>query len=125
MIDETFFCSEKRQRLSIFKGLLERPDGESNSKSNSFTKRFYNKCMDLKSIQKQGLNPLRKLIDNYGGWPLLDNNIPSDKNYTWEITNAQLLSDLGVETLISVTVDPDPFNNSKMIITVKKFLFKI
>ncbi|KAJ8668515.1 hypothetical protein QAD02_010178 [Eretmocerus hayati] len=43
---------------------------------------FYRSCMDKVSIEKQGIQPLRRLLETLGGWPVIEDNW-DESNFSW------------------------------------------
>lgn len=75
--------------------------------------------MNVSVINNLGLSPLQALLGRYGSWPLLDDSW-TGSNYQWEIVEARLGRDLGVESFFSASLVEDMRNSSKLVITVTK-----
>lgn len=76
--------------------------------------------MDVQSLQIQGLSPLKKAVQELGGWPAGVDYGWNESDYSWEISNAGLRFKYGVHALMIITVDSDFKNNTKKMITVSK-----
>ena len=46
-------------------------------------KAVYQSCMDTETIERMGLGPLKKVLKEMGGWPLLEDNWSEGENYKW------------------------------------------
>ncbi|XP_027194172.2 neprilysin-1-like [Dermatophagoides pteronyssinus] len=80
---------------------------------------FYNGCNDKKQRNKNGYESIYQIIDNIGGWPMLDGHQwehrKSANHYRWENAYVEL-SRLGQQYLIGIEPIIDFRNTSKTII---------
>lgn len=78
-------------------------------------KTFYQSCMDVEAIEKQGTGPLWDLLERLGGWPVLmgDEWRPQGSFSLVHIHKA--LIDLGLldDMVVSLTVAPHDKDNSR------------
>lgn len=100
-----------------FSALFEAPTTKRESSSSRLVKQFYRSCMDVPALQARGLEPLKRAVDDLGGWPASSDSW-NQSGFGWEKANAALRSKYGVHALMIVTVDSDFLNNSKKMITV-------
>ena len=89
----------------ILKGLLEEP--VSSNSDNSATikaKTFYKSCMKIEKIEEIHDTPLKELISNLGGWPVINENW-QPVNWRKEELLARLRTELnqGIEKAIKLS----------------------
>lgn len=82
-------------------------------------KRFYNSCMNLTAIDSQTDLPIRKVIEELGGWPVLDANW--SENLTLVEMHKRLRA-IGLldDMIISITIVPYDKNNSRNILGISQ-----
>lgn len=87
------------------------------------TKRFYRSCLNLTAINNRGDEPLRRLIDQLGGWPILDSNW-NEKNVTL-IDMHSRLREIGLidDMIQSVTVISHDKDNTHNVLAVSPATF--
>ena len=78
-------------------------------------KNLYQGCMDMKSREQVGLEPLKQVLEKIGGWPLVDKTW-SEVNYDWVSAYIFLRSRLGLNYIFNMYVDIDSKNTSKRVI---------
>ncbi|XP_058028840.1 kell blood group glycoprotein isoform X2 [Ahaetulla prasina] len=69
----------------IMKKLLEEPQLGTNSSAKEKAVRFYTSCMNTDQIEAQGAEPLKKLINEIGGWNITGSWKQTDFNQTLQI----------------------------------------
>ena len=81
------------------------------------TAKFYNICIDAAAVEVRGDGPLKKLIDNIGGWNVTGNMKPlSAMSITQRI--GKVASELFTKPFIDVKVFFDPHDSNKHILQV-------
>lgn len=84
---------------------------------------IYRSCMDLKTINKIGDAPVKKLIKEIGGWSMDDKGTDWDEK-TWDFKKTLLYIHKQYTSaggpLFSVHIGDDPVNNSRHVIDVSK-----
>lgn len=71
--------------------------------------------MDMSARQGVGLEPLKRLLNKIGGWPIIDKNWQED-SYNWIPAYVFLRSRLGLNYIINMYVDIDSKNTSQRVI---------
>lgn len=79
------------------------------------TVKIYNSCLNTSAIESRGNSPLKKMIEDYGGWSVSGNGFNS---WSVEEKMGRVLRDLNVQTLLQVTVGTDLEDSSKHILNV-------
>ena len=81
------------------------------------TVRFYNVCIDAAAVEARGDAPLKKLIDDMGGWNVTGN---MKSLSTMDITQrlGKVTSELFIKPFIDVKVFYDPHDSNKHILQV-------
>lgn len=81
------------------------------------TVKFYNICIDAAAVQVQGDSPLKKLINDMGGWNVTGNMKPlSAMSITDRI--GKVTSEIFLKPFIDVNVFIDPHDSNKHILQV-------
>ena len=81
------------------------------------TAKIYDSCIDTAAINQRGISPLANLIRQYGGWTVTGTGLNS---WTVQEKMGNVLRDLNVQTLLSVSVATDPMDSSQHILRVSK-----
>ncbi|CAK8698313.1 unnamed protein product [Clavelina lepadiformis] len=77
--------------------------------------KFYQSCMDVKTINKLGAAPLKKLLDSQGGWPLRENVSSGWKLYDLVY---QCHGVLGQDVFFSINIGVDVWNPTQNILQI-------
>lgn len=79
------------------------------------TVKIYDSCLNTSAIESRGNSPLKKMIEDYGGWSVSGNG-----SNLWSVEEkmGRVLRDLNVQTLLQVTVGTDLEDSSKHILNV-------
>ena len=81
------------------------------------TVKFYNICIDAAAVQVQGESPLKKLINDMGGWNVTGNMEPlSAMSITDRI--GKVTSEIFLKPFIDIKVFYDPHDSKKHILQV-------
>ncbi|KFM59296.1 putative zinc metalloproteinase, partial [Stegodyphus mimosarum] len=85
---------------------------------------LYDTCMDEQSIEKEGSKPLKNILKELGGWPLLEDTDWNEKAFDWVKTLIRF-RELGYShsILFEVSVTDDPWDSSATIIKLDQPLF--
>lgn len=79
---------------------------------------FFFVCF-IESIEKRGEEPLYQLLNQLGGWPLLDGEEWNGSRWSWTDTVARMkLLGVGLDFIVEISVLPDFQNSSKRIVYV-------
>ncbi|XP_036345485.1 neprilysin-4-like, partial [Rhagoletis pomonella] len=113
--------SNKRKRLITLFGLgnlssdsISSSEYVDNDDAQLKAKYLYQSCINDDLLQKRGIKPLTKLIENLGGWPVLNPNW-NQQNFDWLNLTAQLRR-YNNDILIVEWVGPDIKNSDENII---------
>ena len=79
------------------------------------TVKIYDSCLNTSAIESRGNSPLKKMIEDYGGWSVSGNG---SNSWLVEEKMGRVLRDLNVQTLLQVTVGTDLEDSSKHILNV-------
>ena len=52
----------------------------------------YKACMDTDKIEKIGLQPLKDMLKELGGWPVLEGDSWDEENFSWIETGTLSIS---------------------------------
>ncbi|XP_078482992.1 endothelin-converting enzyme 2 isoform X1 [Ciona intestinalis] len=67
------FNALQQSNHAIMKNVLELNTTQNNSIAEKKAKIFYESCIDLEAINKRGAQPLLTMLEEVGGWPVLNN----------------------------------------------------
>ena len=85
------------------------------------TVKFYNVCTDEAAVEARGDGPLKKLIDNMGGWNVTGNMTSlSSMSITQRL--GKVSSELFTKPFIDIKVFIDPHDSNKHILQVSLFI---
>ena len=100
--------------------ILEKRITSSSKRLFQLPKKFYDSCMDLKTIDKIGDKPLRDLIHEIGSWSIDSNSGWNEENWNLEGTLLKIHKHYTSAggPLFSVHISDDPINNTRHIIEV-------
>lgn len=82
---------------------------------NSFklAKNFYKSCMDEKSIENRGIQPLIDLTKLYGGWPVIEGDKWNEDSWNWFDVLTKMLADgLDFSLLFEFGIAPSFINST-------------
>ncbi|VDK30069.1 unnamed protein product [Gongylonema pulchrum] len=82
-------------------------------------KQYYQKCVDEEDLEATGVESVQKLLQQLGGWPVLESYEWKAWNHSWERQLAHVMNRTGVNAMIlELAVSHDPLNSSKSIIEI-------
>lgn len=108
------FSLVKDELKAKLRDLLEMPISESDSNSTIGAKNLYASCMNEEAIEAMKERPLADLLEELGGWPVMDSNWTED-DFDW-VSLVAKLRQFNNDILISQWVGPDGMNSSINII---------
>ncbi|XP_023027272.2 neprilysin-4 [Leptinotarsa decemlineata] len=77
---------------------------------------FYKSCMQEELIAKRGVDPLERILDELGGWPMVTNRFNSSEfDLFWLLARLRLLNN---DVLIAQWVGPDMKNSNEYIVHI-------
>ncbi|KAL8585604.1 hypothetical protein ACOMHN_067049 [Nucella lapillus] len=98
--------------------------GSSDSAALRKAARFYNSCMDSDAIQRRGVQPLRTLLRELGGWPMIDTTWRADHFYL--NTTLMKLEHMGIPPLFTMFLTPDSRNpHTQALAVAQSFSFTL
>ena len=100
-----------------FSDLLEQPELSENTVPVIKAKQMYQSCMNLSTIETLKYGPLRQLISDLGGWPVIGDQW-SDLNFSVEDAMAKIRAAFESSIIIEASVDQDDKNSKDNIIRV-------
>ncbi|KAF7992754.1 hypothetical protein HCN44_005098 [Aphidius gifuensis] len=108
---DSYSQSEHKLKNEL-RSIINLPNFPNDTKPLRIAKDFYQTCLNTSAINKQGLDEIKKIINNTGGWPVLDGNKWNETSFDWVETTYKL-SKLGYTAnyLISVELDNTVVNS--------------
>lgn len=79
------------------------------------TLRFYESCLNTTAANALGLQSIKHLVQEYGGWSVSSN---IDPNVPLTTRMGKVLRELNVATLLDIKVKNDPLNHTKKVLSV-------
>ncbi|XP_063995296.1 membrane metallo-endopeptidase-like 1 [Diachasmimorpha longicaudata] len=93
--------------------LLKDTDSETDNEAIRKARKVYRACMNKAKIEELGAEPIKSIINDNGGWPLIMKPGEwSSKNLTWQQIHSKLERTLGTGALYSIQIVIDPRNSS-------------
>jgi neprilysin len=85
-------------------------------------KRLYRACTNTDLIESRGIEPVKRVIDSMGGWPLVDGDSwDKGNNWTWQnAVKAASAKGYPVHYLFEFSVKVDDQNTSRRTISVSE-----
>lgn len=100
----------------IIRIILDRDVSTFKSQAEKKAKLFYESCLDEdEDITKLGAKPLLTMIDNVGGWAVLNENFDV-KNWNFQKTFDSIHNTYGLECLLAWFISIDHYDSSKYIL---------
>ncbi|XP_035221572.1 neprilysin-2-like [Stegodyphus dumicola] len=108
------------------RSLLEEESVEDEPYFIQMIKRFYYSCMDLERIQQKGSEPLKKVLKDLGGWPVVEGENWNETSFEW-IDSIEQMSKKGYNhnILMGLSILPDDKNNTIQIIKLDQAALEI
>lgn len=99
--------------------ILSEPVQPDESKSFRLAKQFFSSCLNESIVERRGLEPLLEVLDELGGWPVIEGSSWSDDGLDWTDTT-EILKSIGFDTdgIFSVSVEFDSRNSTKRVLEV-------
>ncbi len=63
--------------------LLESDSPKDEAKPFRMARDVYKSCMDKDQIEMMGVRPLKDILKQFGGWPVLEGDSWNDEGYIW------------------------------------------
>lgn len=115
---DPFAILSRKVQLELLELLSEdiQPD---ELKAVRLAKEFFSSCSNLSAIEDRGLQPLTDILDELGGWPVLEGDSWEENGFNW-VEILKRLRGIGLETdmIFSLSVDRDLMNSSKSVLYV-------
>ncbi|KAG7207207.1 hypothetical protein KM043_008886 [Ampulex compressa] len=99
------------------KEILEEPAMADDVLPVRLAKAWYRSCMDLDKLEERGIRPIREMLDELGGWPLISENW--DSAIKWQDVHDNYRRLYDVHTFYNIHVQPHFVNSSKLMITLQ------
>ncbi|XP_072047613.1 endothelin-converting enzyme homolog [Amphiura filiformis] len=103
----------------VLKELFEREKANADIDAISKVKDFYAACLDLDTIETRDKDPLVKLLQELGGWPVLGNNEGgnwTEDTFDLELLLATFAGEYNMGVIFSTGVGPDDKDSSRYVI---------
>ncbi|XP_018009275.1 neprilysin-2-like [Hyalella azteca] len=99
--------------------LVESEDSSEDTSSSLMVKQLYKSCMDTESIAEQGLQPLKDILREMGGWPAVEGAAWDHNRFDW-VQNVYINRRLGcsIDLLFEFSIGSDIMNSSWNIIYI-------
>ncbi|KAG5896571.1 hypothetical protein JTB14_010399 [Gonioctena quinquepunctata] len=107
----------REQPYFLKKSFIDK-DFSPNDKSDAVTKAgiFYRSCMQEDLLTKRGVDPLERILEELGGWPMISKNWQSTQfDLFWLLARLRLLNN---DVLIAQWVGPDMKNSNEYIVHI-------
>ncbi|XP_022914109.1 neprilysin-2 isoform X2 [Onthophagus taurus] len=97
--------------------MIEEPIRKDEPKPFVLTKKLYRACMNKTLIEKDGLKTIKGIVNELGGWPVLEGDKFKDQEFDWRQTIYKFRkSGYSVDYLIDFSVAIDLKNSTKRVI---------
>lgn len=65
-----------------------------------------------------GINPMRDVLEKYGGWPVVEGDKWSFKDWNWLKTSIKIVNDGLIDLILACHIEVNPKNSSEHILIV-------
>ncbi|KAK9869804.1 hypothetical protein WA026_003536 [Henosepilachna vigintioctopunctata] len=72
--------------LENYRTILEKPITDDEITPFKYTKKLYRMCMNSSKIEEEDFKIFKKMLKDFGGWPVLEGNKWSEMNFDWKET---------------------------------------
>ncbi|XP_035217912.1 endothelin-converting enzyme 1-like [Stegodyphus dumicola] len=83
-------------------------------------KTFYDSCTNEKSIKETGIKSLMEILEELGGWPVIEGENWNSSFFNWIDVRSRLPEVDAKDNLLTLSVVADPRNNSFQILQMNK-----
>jgi len=110
----TSLFSDIRDKLNIqLRGLLEEKLVPEDPRPVRLVKNLYQSCMDKDLIEQKGVGPMLRVLQNLGGWPVLERGNWVNTGFKWFNTAYRMREEgYSVDYLVDLSVTTDVKNSS-------------
>ncbi|XP_051164734.1 neprilysin-4-like [Leptopilina boulardi] len=89
-------------------------------------KQWYAACMDEERLRKKGFEPVTKLLENVGGWPLVCNDCKwNEYEFSWQKVAKYYAGFFGEYSLFSISIDSLPNNSTIKVLTLDRTSYSL
>ncbi|XP_027847675.2 neprilysin-2-like isoform X2 [Aphis gossypii] len=81
---QTTFSIASDTLLNKLRIIVTEPIQPDEQRPIKMAKLLFKSCMDKEKIEKDGLKPIKKMLKNLGGWPVLEAEKWNDEEFTWK-----------------------------------------
>jgi len=101
------------------KKALSKPGEGDEPRAFQLARDFYASCVNVSKIEERGNEPLKNILQMYGGWPVIEGDSWSEGSFDWMDTMRRFRM-MGLDHSIIITVDvlPDAVESDKRIIVI-------
>ncbi|XP_063995297.1 membrane metallo-endopeptidase-like 1 [Diachasmimorpha longicaudata] len=93
--------------------ILAAPNLENDTQSIRKARQIYQACMNDEKIEQDGIEPIKSLINELGGWPLIMKLEEwKSKDIKWQPIVTKLVKERSLDTLLSIEIEADPKNSA-------------
>ncbi|KRT83251.1 Peptidase [Oryctes borbonicus] len=99
--------------------LFEEPIQKSEAKPFTLLKKLYKACMNKTRIEQIGLDDVKQMLNDFGGWPVLQGQNWNSDSFDWKDTIFKF-EETGLYTdyLLTVNVNVDEKNSSRRVLNI-------
>lgn len=102
------------------RNILEKPIGPENPRYLITAKRFFRACMNVTARNRNGLNRMKSIFKQMGGWPLLESYWSQGRFKNWMAATHELRKmGINFKLFIDVSVEQHPDYKDKYIVVVR------
>lgn len=108
--------------LQQLQTILNEPQKINDSKQFRLVKNYHMACLNETIIEKRGVEPLLDILNELGGWPVLEGSSWSENDWDW-IEVIKKFRNIGLETdaIFSLSVESNLRNSTHRILEVIRF----
>ncbi|KAB0797723.1 hypothetical protein PPYR_08716 [Photinus pyralis] len=115
----TVFTHVEQSLQNQLKLLIEEPQTKDEIKPFTLLKNFYTVCMNTSAIEADGINTVKEIIKDLGGWPVVEGKAWKEHEFDWQWSVFKFRKHgLGTDNFISFNLFPDFKNSSRRMLNL-------
>lgn len=104
------------------RNLIERPIKEGDAEPFKLVKKLYQSCLNKTRAEEVGLNPLKEVLEQFGGWPVVVGDSWNESTFVWtEMIYKFRLAGYSIDYFVDFSVTTDLKNSTSRIIDVRRY----
>lgn len=101
---------------NVTQRILSEERSDSDARPINQAKEYFTACMDVEAIEAEGLQPVMNIIEEFGGWQLLNSGTWNSFDLDWLQAVAELRRRTMTNVIVGAAVIEDPTNTTRHLV---------